>query len=57
MARESRNTPQNLINTYGPVVKVRWSTYTNTEETAEEFEETNKQNQIHYIITILRVCI
>ena len=42
MARQSRNTPQNLINTYGPVVKVRWSTYTNTEETAEEFEE-NKQ--------------
>lgn len=40
--RQSRNTPQNLINTYGPVVKVRWSTYTNTEETAEEFEE-NKQ--------------
>lgn len=41
---QSRNTPDSLINTYGPVVKVRWSTYANTKEIVEEFEENQQPN-------------
>lgn len=37
--QSTRSTPENMINTYGPVLKVRWSSYPNIEESADEFDD------------------
>ncbi|KAL6449645.1 RTC1 Restriction of telomere capping protein 1 [Candida maltosa Xu316] len=36
--QSNRSTPDNIINTYGPVVKLRWSTFPNIEEQTDDFE-------------------
>ncbi|RCK66058.1 Restriction of telomere capping protein 1 [Candida viswanathii] len=40
--QSTRSTPENTINTFGPVLKVRWGSYPNVDEPRDEFEETQR---------------